>query len=835
MLCMSQDVGISADENRHILQAEKVYNYFKSKGEDKSALEKTGIDPMQYNGQSFDNLMYYITLKLNIRNYIEMRHFFNALIGWFIILITGLLAKKIYDYEGAILAILLLFITPRFLGHSLNNNKDIPFALGFVLSIYGMIGFLKTLPKLSYKYIIFTVLGIAIAISVRMAGIVSIAFLGLYSVILFLTQKPWFNPFEKNKLNLLKKLAIIIPLVASISYFLGILYWPFMREDPIKNINVVLEATSSHPVGLSQLFEGKLILSTEIPWYYTLRYLLISYPLVILIGIGLSLILAPFALKKDKFFLYFMILFAFGFVFFWMSYNNTNFYGGIRHLLFIYPLAICLNVFGFVFLKELLIKETQSWLKYIPYVLIAILLVNPVLHIIRNYPYSYVYFNEIAGGVKNVKDKYETDYFQHSLRHATEWFVTNELPKYTNNSTKVKIVTNDNFNTGYYLRDVLDKVEYNYVRYYDKSRVDWDYAIFYCAYITPFQITNNLWPPKETIHVEEVDEFPIAAVVKRVSHEDFKGYQAIENNHLDEAKLHFQNFLKVYPENDEAWEGLSHAMMKQRDFDSTIINAEKALKYNPRSIVARMLIASAQNNKKDYVSALNTTNQILKIRNEFGDAHYQKGIALKNLDKPNDALKEFEVAVNYDEKLMSSYYHIGEILNNYKNYQKALEAYNLILKKHPNDFVATINTGRTYYLMGDTKKAKQIIEKVDPAMQNRLETIVLKCRIALDEKDLRMVSNYLQITRNINNSSDVFFLRAKYELTQNNKQTAIDLLKQGKEIEPINREIKELLVSLETNQTQTTIQNQQSTGERQSIMYEKPKQNKTNPLTSSRN
>lgn len=832
MLWISQGVGISADESRHIAQAEKVYNYFNTDGEDKSALEKTGLDPMQLNGQTFDNIMYWITQKLEVENYIEMRHFFIALIGWLIILITGLLAKKIYNYEAAILAVLLLFISPRFLGHSLNNNKDIPFALGFVLSIYGMTCFLQSLPKISYKYLIIVTMGIAIAVSIRLAGILAIALFGLYSAVFYLTQKPWFRLFEKSKVKLLKKLLLVVPLVAAAGYFLGIAYWPFMLEAPVKNIKVVLEATSSHPIGLSQLFEGHLILSTKIPWYYTLRYLSISYPLVVLSGIILAFVLAPFALKRDKLFMFFEISFAFLFVFFWMSYNSTNFYGGIRHLLFIYPIGICLAVFGFMFLKELATKMPQKWVAYLPYTFIILLSLNPILHLIRNYPYSYVYYNQLAGGVKNASDKYETDYFQHSLRHATEWFIANELPKYESDTSKIKIVTNDNFNTGYYLRNVLDKVEYNYVRYYEKSREDWDYAIFYCGYISPEQITKKLWPPKGTIHTEEVDGFPIAAVVKKISHEDYEGYQSLLKGKQDEAEEHFRDFLKVYPENEEAWQGLAQVMMNKRQYDSTIVYADKALEYNPRQIVAALLKASAQNSTKQYENALKTSNEILEIKDDFGDAHFQKAYALKYLNQPNEALKEFQLAIAYNKGLNASNYQSAEILSNFKNYKKAIEIYAKILEERPNDFVATIFSARNYYLIGDVSKAKQILAGIPQNMQNRLETVALKCRIALDEKDFRTAATYLQMAQSIQNYGDLFVLRARYALeAQNNRQIALNELEKGKEADPVNQELLALLASLnkqvaQTAQPTVTKQNQQQ----QSIMFQKPKSQKQSPI-----
>ena len=53
------------------------------------------------------------------------------------------------DFPGwlaGLLALLMIFLTPSFLGHSLMNPKDIPFATGYIMSLfftYRLLKFLK--------------------------------------------------------------------------------------------------------------------------------------------------------------------------------------------------------------------------------------------------------------------------------------------------------------------------------------------------------------------------------------------------------------------------------------------------------------------------------------------------------------------------------------------------------------------------------------------------------------------------------------------------------------------------------------------------------------------
>ncbi|NQU52005.1 MAG: hypothetical protein HQ522_05655, partial [Bacteroidetes bacterium] len=674
MLIMSQDVGISADENRHSIQAEKVYNYYASKGEDKSALENTGRDPMQFNGQSFDNLMFVFEKVFKVEKVMEMRHFFNAIFGWLILLITGLLAKRYWGYKAAILAIVLLYISPRFLGHALNNNKDIPFAFGFLLSTLGALRFIQELPKVKTSTIIILISGIAFSISIRIAGILSIGFLGLFCGFKYLFTKPYLSLFKKDKLQILKKIIIYIPIISIASYGLGILFWPYLFENPVKGFIEVLNATETHPIALNQLFNGETILSTNLPSNYVTTYILKTYPSFIFIGILLSFVLIPFRWKTENLSVFFYYIFAATFVIAWMSFKNSNIYGGIRHLLFIYPIVILLSVNGFVSLQSLMNKSKQKALKYVPLLLILLGATHPLIHIVKNYPYSYIYFNEIAGGVKNNFDKFETDYFQHSLRHASKWLLENELsPSQRKDTSQVKVISNDAHNAGYYLKPEKNRIDVEYSRYYEKHQKDWDYAIFYCAYITPSQLKNNLWPPKGTIHTEDVDGFPIAAVVKRISHEDFKGFEALKTSKTKEAKQHFKAFLELYPTNEEVLEGYSRALLNERKPDSTIIYADSSLLYNPRQIGALFLKASALNVKKEYNKAATVCDEMFLIKESFPEAHYQKGLALKSLNKPNEALKEFHLAASYKKEYYGAYMQIGEIYTNYKKYNNAIE------------------------------------------------------------------------------------------------------------------------------------------------------------------
>jgi tetratricopeptide (TPR) repeat protein len=813
MLAASLGAGISADEFRHNEQARKVFNYYSTLGKDKSALGSTRQDPMQYNGQSFDNLMYLAGKIFKVDNYMEMRHFFNALIGWLIILVTGLIVKEIIGYRGAIFAILVLFLSPRFIGHALNNNKDIPFALGFILSILGILLFLKELPKPRRKTLILLAAGIAFSISTRIAGLLTIGFLVLFSLIYYLFTKPGAVPVSKNKVNLLKKLIISLVTVSFIGFFVGILFWPFLLENPIKNLKEVINATNYHPLALNQLFEGKIYLSNSLPWYYTLKYMAITYPVIIFAGIVLFIFLWYKFRKQYQFIPILLIIVPFLFVVFWMTIKNSNVYGEIRHILFIYPLAVILCTLGFDMLGKLMVTKKSRLTSYTFYGILLLLVIHPVSHLVRNYPYAYIYFNELSGGINKNWTDYETDYFQHSLKPATQWLIRNELGKTAKSDTaKIRIVTNDASNVGYYLRKVHEKVSVEYTRYYEKASKNWDYAIFYSSYISPLQLKNKLWPPSGTIHTEKVGDAVIAAVVKRPTNEDYLGFYCLEKQQPDSALVHFSNVLKDQPENEEVLAGISRIYVLKNDLKKAIEFADRSLKYTPDLITSVYYKTIALNNSKDYKGAMAMAQKMIKLKNDLAEGYYQKGIAFYGLGYPNDAIKELQQAINMKKEYSEAYMFLGHILMNRKQYAQAIDAgFSKILKYRSNDFLPQIKIAQCQYFLKNTGRAEEMLKQFRTTNPTHFEVIKLATRLSLDKNNFQEAYNFLMMLREVRNNSDLDLVRALFLLKVNDPESAKKSAESAINIDKNNLEAVELLQTFNHPASTESVMKQQNT------------------------
>ena len=140
MLLTSRDAGITCDEVLHYNQSVSVYNFFATGGKDQSALD-TPVTNLKYYGQSYDNLVTILIKWFHIEDIYGFRHIMSTLAGWLAIMITALFAVWLTGYRTGILVIILFAVSPTFIGHSQNNLKDIPFALGYISGIYFILKF----------------------------------------------------------------------------------------------------------------------------------------------------------------------------------------------------------------------------------------------------------------------------------------------------------------------------------------------------------------------------------------------------------------------------------------------------------------------------------------------------------------------------------------------------------------------------------------------------------------------------------------------------------------------------------------------------------------------
>jgi len=654
MPIMSLDSSISGDEDRHVEQAGYILNYFKTDGADTTYMN-TKYGPLYAYNITFDVALKILTEKFNIESIYEFRHVANTLMGILAIIFTGLFAYLIGGWRLAFIASMLITLTPSFFGHSFNNPKDIPFAATFIMSMFYITRFVKEIPNPRLSSIFGIAIAIGLSLNVRIGGLLLFAYAGLFAALKYLSYYGFKDLFNKKAINSISYAILGVAISAIIAYIMGVIFWPYGLEAPLKNPLAALDIMTNFSISLRQIFEGKFVWSDQVPWYYSIKYISITLPLLAIIGLVLWLILLPSYFKKYKIELLFIVAFALIFPIFYIIYKKSNVYGGWRHLLFVLPFIITAASIGLTALLDLSSKKTY---KIIVWVVIGGFLVRPTIHIVANHPVQYVYYNELAGGMKKAYGKYETDYYYHSVKKATLWLIKNKLAE--ESKTDSNIVIGSNFNPQYYLRDV--PVRTRYIRYYNRNEKDWDYAIIVNSFINPAQLKNKTWPPKSTIYTVDVDGYPVCAVIKRPTDKAFLAYQALENNNIQSALSLYNEALQFEPDNEAIYLSLAEINAQMGNKEEAMKNLQACMRIYPNYDQAMLILGNLYLQSNDLDNAMLTFMRVSEVNYKYYIAYYYMGVIQLSKNNNYDAIRYLQQCMEM-ANYRPAYQAMAEALN----------------------------------------------------------------------------------------------------------------------------------------------------------------------------
>ena len=333
---MSKKAGISGDEFTQYEYSKLTANYYLDKigqsipidtnllkGQKMKTLASvyqnegvntaTLVDPeklMHLYGSSFDTFTTILAHFFGTDDIMGFRHFWNAIFGFFIMLYSSLIVRRLTKgswFWGAVAFAILIF-TPRLFGESLNNPKDVPFALGYIMSLYYAIKVFSNFPNFRWSSILGLIVGTALGISIRIGGLLSIAIFIMYAGLKFIETIGLSN-FLKLKWNQFGKWIIWLGGISLGSYLLGVYVWPYGWDQPFTNPFVALKSFTNYAGSIRQLFEGHMFDSDVLPAYYLTKYVFITLPLVSLVGFVIFMITT--IIKRKEFTIEeFLIVFA---------------------------------------------------------------------------------------------------------------------------------------------------------------------------------------------------------------------------------------------------------------------------------------------------------------------------------------------------------------------------------------------------------------------------------------------------------------------------------------------------------------------------------------------
>jgi hypothetical protein len=411
MVLASHDFGMTWDEADRHENGQVIVEYYQGKRPREQAHYGT-----MYPGL-FDVIPAWLEPHASADRYV-LRHRVNAVFGWIGIVFTGLLAGRLFGPWCAIVAAVLLAVSPRYVAHSMNNPKDLPFAAMSVVVLYCLA---RLSPRWPY---VTTGAGAALAVSLGLAlgtrpgallyfGYTPLVVLALVLLARIRAAKglgalDWHIDWKAAA-----GLSLRVGLVLAAGLLVGTLFWPWAQGAPFtRPIEALYRASGYDWEGLV-LFDGEARYTHQLPWSYLPTWFLIATPPVVLAGLVLSIVARVRGWGPARVALWSVGLLPVALI----LVRDSNVYDGMRHVLFIYPPLVAVAASGWM----AVLTSRSAWVRAGAVAVLIPGMATLIAFHVRSYPNQAAYVNELAGGPRGALGRYELDYWGNCLLQAVEW------------------------------------------------------------------------------------------------------------------------------------------------------------------------------------------------------------------------------------------------------------------------------------------------------------------------------------------------------------------------------------------------------------------------------
>jgi hypothetical protein len=599
---LSPAYGQTGDEWLQIFYGRDIWDYFfngdtQALGYDKLLPRYRGMETQFLGQQLYGGLFDFGTEVLHrwfpSVPQLVLRHMCNALTNAVMMIATGLIARRLSGrWSVGVLALLLILFSPRIFGEGMNNPKDIPFAAGFVLAMYAVIAFLQDGTRRIWWHGVLLALGFGLAFGVRAAGgLLFFAYL-VAAVVMWLflikeNRSGWWADKAQRKRILMVMLGGLVA-----GYIIGLLAWPWGLQSPIANPVESLEGMTHRATKIRTLFEGTYQWNYAMPWYYELKWILISNPLSVVIGIVVFTVLGFVRRRQLGSFLLWWGLFTALFPLLYMAYKHSSVYDTWRHVFFVYPFWVIAAALGWSwlgdFIAEKMAKGAVPRQRCIGHAIAVLLTLPAVIWTFRSHPNQYVYFNEFVGGIKGAEGNYELDYYYNSSQQHVTW-LRQHVPRVPGKKTLV-LSNMGGFGPNCLHGDTAF-IGTDYLNYYRRSSRAWDYYLLFPRLIPEGLVKNKSWLPASTAHVVSVDGVPLSALIQRADTFDMAASHAMDAGNYAAAAQYWALHLKSQPNDAIATLNYAAALAQAGQINEAVAAAQSATRIDPDDAQAWGMLA----------------------------------------------------------------------------------------------------------------------------------------------------------------------------------------------------------------------------------------------------
>ena len=282
-------IGHGGDDLWYLAHSKFALNYYIDK--DTTVFDYSNVSDYHVNlvpqlsgsGTGADIIPAAISRFFHVDNILLVKKYWLAIVGFLLMLFTGLIGVEIKNYKLGILAMMTMCLTPNIFGLSFCGGQDISSAMGFALAIYGFIVLTKAFPNISAVGVICSFLGTMFATSVRVSGLMLLMYFFVLVVLEFVVRKELRQLIPQKQYFTIIKILGVCLLIGISAVLIGLCAYPSVFHNGlITHVKDSFSTVSKYAHRIPFIYEGRMVESTNLPEHYLLLSLLRTLPYYIL-------------------------------------------------------------------------------------------------------------------------------------------------------------------------------------------------------------------------------------------------------------------------------------------------------------------------------------------------------------------------------------------------------------------------------------------------------------------------------------------------------------------------------------------------------------------------
>jgi 4-amino-4-deoxy-L-arabinose transferase-like glycosyltransferase len=351
----------------------------------------------------------------------ETRRLIGAAVGLVGLIATWRVARRLGGPAAGLIALVLLASCPLYVGHTMMNAKDAPFAVAMAILLLGLVRAFEEYPRPRAATIAVAGVGFGLALGSRILGGLGAlyALFGLVFTVAAEARAKDCRYAAGRAWHFTARMLLLLVLAAPVMAFV----WPWAVSHPLNPLRALQYFSHFFEQPWHELFGGQLIVVTEMPLSYLPTLFALQPPeIFVLLAMGGIAATGAMVFRRDiavnrratclLVLLAALLPIAIGML------THPALYNGIRHFLFVLPPLAVLGGLAGAWLFDVL-RERSRAIAAAAALVFAAGVSLPFGEMIRLHPLEYTYYNLLAGGVAGARKNYMLDYWGLSFKEAS--------------------------------------------------------------------------------------------------------------------------------------------------------------------------------------------------------------------------------------------------------------------------------------------------------------------------------------------------------------------------------------------------------------------------------